>query len=236
MEFPIRINKYLAETGVTTRRGADAFIERGDVLVNGKTATLGQQIERGDKVTLKGESKKKTYRYVLFNKPRGVITHAPSAGEVDIESLLKEKYNEKGLFPIGRLEKDTEGAIILTDDGRVTARVLTPEQENEREYHVTVNKALRSDFLRQMEAGVSIEGYLTKPAKVKKLREKQFSISLVEGKKHQLKRMCAALGYETVNLVRVRIMNLELGDMKPGQMKILKGAQLKEFLKTLGIE
>ncbi|MBX2866781.1 rRNA pseudouridine synthase [Candidatus Kaiserbacteria bacterium] len=227
----MRINKYLAHEGITTRRGADTLIEKGDVLVNGKPATLGQKIEKDDVVEIKG--KKKEYRYLAYYKPRGVITHSPGKGEEDIEMRIKKLYNLSGLFPIGRLDKDSEGLIILTDDGRITAPLL--EHGHEREYHVTVDKKITGAFMNKMESGVNIEGYTTKPTTVTRINPNTFSLILTEGKKHQIRRMCAALGYQVERLARVRIMDIKQNALKPGQFRILKNQELRAFLDMLGI-
>jgi len=144
-----------------------------------------------------------------------------------------------GVFPVGRLDKDSEGLMILTNDGRVTGPLLNPEAEHEKEYEVRVDKAIKSGFIKKMAKGVDIEGYTTKRAKVKKTGRnpngKTFRITLTEGKKHQIRRMCAALGYQVQSIKRVRIENIELGKLKPNQYRKLSGKELRDFLKTLGL-
>jgi len=232
--FPMRINKYLAHRGLATRRGADELITKGSVFVNGKKAELGQQIIEKDIVEVRGS--RVEHRYIVYYKPRGVITHSPAEGEVDILMRLKKDYNLSGLFPVGRLDKASEGLIILTDDGRVTGRLLESEHAHEREYEVTVDKRVAGTFLSQLETGVRIEGYKTKKTKTSRLSTSSFSITLTEGKKHQIRRMCAALGYQVKKLVRVRIMNIKQNALKPGQFRILKNEELATFLDTLGIK
>ncbi|NCN52467.1 rRNA pseudouridine synthase [Candidatus Parcubacteria bacterium] len=229
----MRINKYLAHKGLSTRRGADTLIETGKVFINGVRATLGQQIAKDDTVDVR--SKHKEYRYIVYNKPRGVITHSPAEGETDILMRLKEDYNLTGLFPIGRLDKDSEGLMIMTDDGRITDRLLNPEHAHERTYEVTVDKPITNQFLRTIQSGMRIERYFTKPAQVEKTGPARCRITLTEGKKHQIRRMCAGLGYQVQQLKRVRILNLAVGDMKPAQYRIIKDAELKEFLKQIGL-
>lgn len=236
MEFPIRINKYLAEQGLTTRRGADDLIESGKVFVNGAPAVLGQKINADDRVELQNH-KAKTYTYLLYYKPRGVITHSPNEHETDIATATKKQYGDLAVFPVGRLDKDSEGLMLLTDDGRVTGRLLEPKAGHEKEYLVAVDKRVTGHFLKQLENGVSIEGYLTKSARAQKhpTNEKAFTLTLTEGKKHQIRRMCAALGYQVQSLKRIRIADLELGKLKPGQIKKLNTSESAHLRELLGL-
>lgn len=234
MEFPIRINKFLAERGFATRRGADTLIEAGKVTVNGKPAVVGMLVNANDKVVV-AENAKRTYRYMLYYKPRGVITHSPSESETDIRMQIEHDHGLTGLFPVGRLDKDSEGLILLTDDGRVTKRLLEPQFDHEKEYHVTLDKQVTESFLRRLERGVNIEGYMTKPAEAVADRLNQYacSITLTEGKKHQIRRMCAALGYQVVNLKRVRILSFSLRPLKMGAIRELNQKERKVLLSTL---
>jgi 23S rRNA pseudouridine2604 synthase len=236
MEFPLRINKYLAHTGIASRRESDLLIEKGKVLVNGKKATTGQQINETDKVTLVGDTKAK--QYIAYFKGRGIITHSPADHETDILTRLAKDYGVTGLTPVGRLDKDSEGLIILSNDGRITGPMLDPEANHEKEYSVTVDKDLTTLFSKLMELGVEIEGYRTKPAKIttSEKNHKRFNITITEGKKHQIRRMCAALGYQVQTLRRVRIMNIELGSLKPNQYRKINADELKTFLKELGVK
>lgn len=231
----MRLNKYLAHQGTASRRESDTLIEKGLVLVNGKKAVMGQKIERTDVVTLKGSTKEK--KYLAYYKGRGIITHSPGEGEVDIATRLKDDYGVTDVNPVGRLDKDSEGLLILTNDGRITGPLLDPEASHEKEYEVTVDKPVTGYFLKQLEHGVNIEGYLTKPSTATKHPKSQlkFTLILTEGKKHQIRRMCAALGYQVQDLKRVRIANIELGDIKPNQYRILKGEELDAFLKELNV-
>ena len=237
---PVRINKYIADKGIASRREADGLIEAGKVFINGKKAVIGQKIEENDKVEVKGASdKKKTY--LAYYKGRGVITHSPAKGETDIATQLQKllqppRLNLGGVYPVGRLDKDSEGLMILTNDGRVTGPLLDPEAENEKEYEVTVDKPVTGQFLKKLERGVDIEGYVTKSAKAEQKSPKRFLLTLTEGKKHQVRRMCAALGYQVQSLKRVRILNIKLGGLKPNQYRKISGSELKAFLKTLRIK
>ncbi len=231
----IRLNKYLADQKVASRREADVLIAAGKVKVNGKVAIVGTKVAPGDTVEVVGQTKSKTY--LAYYKGRGIITHSPTADEVDIATRLKQDFGLTGLAPIGRLDKDSEGLMIISDDGRLTGRLLDPEHGHEKEYEVQVDKPVTEAFLRLLKNGVVIEGYRTKPADAKRHQrsDKCFYLTLTEGKKHQIRRMCAALGYQVQSLKRVRIVTIELGDLKPNQFRKLKGDELKQFLKRVGL-
>lgn len=232
-DFPMRINKYLADQKIASRREADVLISAKKVLINGKKAVLGQLVYEGDKVEIAGETKK--YVYLAYYKGRGVITHSPAEGEIDIATRLKKDYSLTNVSPVGRLDKDSEGLIILTNDGRIIGPLLDPVANHEKEYEVTVDKAVTGMFTKLMALGVDIEGYRTKPAAIaaSTRNQKRFNLTLTEGKKHQIRRMCAALGYQIQSLKRVRIMNIELGTLKPNQYRKIAGTELKELLKEL---
>lgn len=230
----VRLNKYLADRKLASRREADVLIAEGKVLVNGKKAVIGQKIGEDDIVRL-SPSATRAKNYIAYYKGVGVITHSPKDGEIDIVTKIKKDYGLIGLSPIGRLDKASEGLIILSDDGLVTGALLEPGNENEKEYEVVVDKPITAGFLKKLARGVRIEGYLTKPALAVKKSEKSFRIVLTEGKKHQIRRMCAALGWQVKNLKRVRIVNIELGRLKPNQYKKIAGKELQDFLKQIGL-
>ncbi|OGI68131.1 hypothetical protein A2738_03035 [Candidatus Nomurabacteria bacterium RIFCSPHIGHO2_01_FULL_42_15] len=216
----MRINKYLALRKISTRRGADDLIVAKKVFINGKLAVLGSKVTETDKVEVKGGEQKK-YKYFAYNKPIGVETDSP----------------QEDLFPLGRLDKNSHGLLILTNDGRITDQLLNPKYFHEKEYVVRTLNKLRSSFKQKMEAGVKIEGqenYVTKKCKVKILSDFSFKIILTEGKKHQIRRMCSALFQEVADLKRERIMNIKLGNLKSGQMREIKGEELVNFLKSIG--
>ncbi len=225
----MRINKYLAQLGLCTRREADSYIAQGLVYINGERAQLGSKVQEGDKV--EARLPRRQYRYYAYNKPRGVVTHSPAKGQEAIEDVA----GLEGMAPMGRLDRDSHGLIILTDDGRITEKLLGPEAGREKEYIVETREHLPPSFKARMEKGVDIGGYVTKPAKAKKIGDRKFSIILTEGKKHQIRRMCAAWGYTVADLKRIRVMNIRLGALKPGQHRAIKGAELKEFLQELGV-
>ena len=232
----MRLNKYLAHQGTASRRESDMLIEQGQILVNGKTAVMGQKVDRTDVVTLKGSTKEK--KYLAYYKGRGIITHSPAENETDIAYRLARDYGITNVSPVGRLDKDSEGLIILSNDGRITGPLLDPEAQHEKEYEVMVDKPINPMFVRAMSAGVEIERYRTKPAKVtaSKSNDKRFSIILTEGKKHQIRRMCAALGFQIQTLKRVRVTNIKLDGLKPNQYRKIAGPELQEFLKELGVQ
>lgn len=225
----MRINKYLALHKYSTRRGADKLIEDRQVLINGKLAKLGDKVEENDHVEVKAGGMQKKYVYYAFNKPIGVVTHSAQEHEKEILDLVPIK----GVFPLGRLDKDSHGLILLTNDGRVTERLLGPTFHHEKEYVVITKEALRSSFKDKMEAGVQIDNDRTEPCTVKILGPKKFDVILTEGKKHQIRRMCVALFQEVADLQRVRIMNIRLGKLPEGQYREIVGEELKQFLTSL---
>lgn len=235
MEFPVRINKYLALVGIASRREADTLIERGQITINGKKATIGQQVNETDVVKLVGNTKSK--QYLAYYKGRGIITHSPAENEVDILTRLKKDYGITDVTPVGRLDKDSEGLIILSNDGRITGPLLDPEGGHEKEYTIEVDKKISSLFTHLMALGVDIEGYKTKPARVipSPKNEKKFNLVITEGKKHQIRRMCAALGFQVQALKRVRIANITIGALKPNQYRKINGDELQAFLKELKV-
>ncbi len=218
-----RINVFLRNTGKVTRREADELIEAGKVLVNGIKATLGMRVTDLDKVEIIG--KNKTHRYFVYNKPTGIVTTQPQAGEKDIVSTAKFPIK---VFPIGRLDKDSSGLLIMTNDGRITDELLSPTSNHEKEYIVGVDKMLTRIFKEKMEKGVTIGGdlkmdeYKTKPCKVNLAGDKTFSIILTEGKNRQIRRMCEALGYKVLKLERIRIGKFNIGKLKPNEWREVK--------------
>lgn len=226
--YPMRINKYLAYKNLCTRREADALITAGKVKINGRNAVLGDKVQEKDDVKVLFRTKK--YRYFAYNKPRGIITHSPAEGETDIQQTTPLV----GVFPIGRLDKDSSGLMILTDDGRITDKLLNPDYDHEKEYVVKTREMLPENIKVRMEAGVDIEGYMTKPATIRVLGSKKFAITLTEGKKHQIRRMCAAVDLTVDTLERIRIMNIKVEKLVLGGHREIKGNELAVFLKSLG--
>lgn len=230
----MRINRYLAKEGHATRREADALIEKGLVTINGRRAALGDKVHEGDAVLVRHRAPKR-YVYIAFHKPKGVVTLADEKGQKDVLSMLPSDLRRLALFPVGRLDKSSSGLILLTNDGRVTDRLLNPERYHEKTYEVSVKLPLRPSFAEHMARGVDIEGYRTRPAKVEVLSEQKFRIVLTEGKKHQIRRMVVAMHNEVRDLRRTSIMNVKLGRLPVGDYRVLSGAELSAFLRSLGL-
>lgn len=228
----LRINKWLADHQYASRREADALIKRGVVYINGKKAVLGDKVEEKDKVEVRGaEAEEKVY--YAFNKPEGIVTVNAQKGEEEILDTLD--ISEK-VYPVGRLDKDTEGLLILTNDGRVTTKLLKPDVEVEKEYEVTVDKPVTHQMLVRLQHGVDIgvvgktRHYKTKKAKVRKKGPKRIDIVITEGKNRQVRRMCGALGYKVVKLRRIRLGELQLGSLKKGQYRRLKKKEIESIV------
>lgn len=230
--YPMRINKYLADKKIASRREADELIRRGKVKINGKKAELGEMVSEIDEVAVDNDSKKLIY--IAFNKPRGIITHSPQKGETSIADILNFDCE---VFPLGRLDKESRGLIILSNDGRITGPLLSPKYCHEKEYEVSVNREINADFIKQMEKGVRLDnGYATKKCALKKRNDFSFLIILTEGKNRQIRRMCKSLGYKALDINRTRIMNIKLGNLKPGSHRIISGKDYSAFLSDLGLK
>lgn len=234
IQYPIRINRYLFLKDYCSRRKADKFIENKLVKINGRVAVLGDKVQKNDKVEVAKKIKEevKKYVYIAYNKPTGIVSHNPQKGEKGIEDIFKWEIS---ISPLGRLDKASEGLMLLSNDGRIVDRLLNPKYAHEKEYVVKVDKRITGIFMKNMEAGVKIERYKTKPAQIKKTGVSTFHIILTEGKKHQIRRMCAALGYQVQSLKRIRIANIKLGNLKPKQHRIIKEEELSVFLNSLGM-
>lgn len=232
--YPLRINRYLALRGLATRRGADELIALGLVRLNGKMAKLGDRIESTDSVEVVKDKKHKpkNFSYVVYYKPRGVITHSPQGEEQSIGDIS----GFPGLFPLGRLDKASEGLILLTDDGRVTDRLLHPRFAHEKEYLVTVREKVTPNAKMILENGVENEGELLTAKRIQILSPYTLVIVLTEGKRHQIRRMLDTVHLTVEKLARTRVMGVHLGALKPGQSRILKGAARASFLKSIDLK
>jgi len=232
--YPMRINRYLHIKGYCSRRAADKLIEEGKIQINGTDAKLGQRVEKTDDVTVADSVKAlpSQYKYYIFNKPIGVVSHNPQKGEKSVENL---SGLDKRFFPVGRLDKASSGLMLLTNDGRIVNKVLNPEFGHEREYIVTVDKNIKNKYINALKKGVYIEKYRTKTAKVEKIGEKSFTITLTEGKKHQIRRMCAALGFQVKSLKRTRMMHIELNDLAKGKTRELSKEESETLLNQLEV-
>jgi len=229
--YPIRINKYLALNNYSTRTGADELIKKGLVFINDRKAVLGDQVYADDKVTVSSKLKTNTYKYYAYNKACGVSTN-PDNNSKDI--LSTTKFPEK-VFPIGRLDKDSHGLIIMTNDGRVTDRLLSPKYVHEKEYVVKVEPTFSDNFIQLIQNGVHFDGFISKKCTATRKTKDTFTITLTEGKKRQIRRMCEALHHTVVDLKRVRIMNIKLGKIPQGAYEEITGKELHEFLKLLNL-
>ena len=209
-------------------------------MVNGKKAELGQQVTSKDTVEITGKNKiiQKKPIYIAYNKPVGVLTNKDAKDTNDIISTttFKDELGKKvDVFPVGRLDKDSSGLIILTNDGRMTDKLLSPRFKHEKEYIVTLDRAYNDYFIERMQNGVRIDGSITRRCDLERVSPDTFRIILTEGKKRQIRRMCEALHYDVVALERVRIMNIHLGNIQPGEYVILDGKELKDLLAMLYI-
>jgi 23S rRNA pseudouridine2604 synthase len=222
----MRLNKYISETGVCSRREADAWIAAGRVTLNGQVAALGSQVNEGDVVSVDGRPVNAARRrvYIALNKPVGITCTTEREVRGNIVDFVG--YRER-IFPIGRLDKDSCGLILLTNDGDIVNEILRAENEHEKEYVVTIERPVTEIFLSGMASGVRILGTVTKPCKVRRVAPCMFRITLTQGLNRQIRRMCSFFGYKIVRLERIRIMNLTLEGLKPGQWRELSGAEVK---------
>lgn len=231
----MRINKYLSEAGIVSRRGADKWIEDGRVTINGQPAELGSKVEQGDEVRVDGKPVKTEEQlvYIVLNKPVGIT----STTERHIEGNVVDFVNHPlRIFHIGRLDKDSDGLLLLTNDGDIVNEILREEHGHEKEYIVTVDRPITKEFIQKMESGVEILDTITKPCKVKQLGPRKFNITLTQGLNRQIRRMCSALGYNVRRLQRTRIMNIRLGSLPIGQWRDLTEKELKEMFQMLDYE
>jgi 23S rRNA pseudouridine2604 synthase len=222
----MRLNKFISETGVCSRREADSWIEAGRVTVNGALAVLGTQVNEGDSVCIDGKpvGQSKQHVYIALNKPPGITCTT----ERDIEGNIVDFVGHRErIFPIGRLDKDSEGLILLTNNGDIVNEILRAENEHEKEYVVTVDRPVTEIFLNGMASGVRMLGTVTKPCKVVRVERCTFKIILTQGLNRQIRRMCSFFGYKVVKLQRVRIINITLSGLKLGQWRELKPAEVR---------
>ncbi len=226
----IRINRYLSEAGVCSRREADRRVEAGDVTIDGRTAVLGDVVEPGMTVTFKGRPVKAAEKEILiaFNKPAGVVC---TTSKRDPDNIIDYINYPTRIYPIGRLDKSSEGLILLTNKGDLVNPILRAGNHHEKEYQVTVNHDLTEDFLEKMRGGVYLEeqDVTTRRCQVKQTGKRNFTIILTQGYNRQIRRMCETLGYRVVRLIRVRVMNIRLGNLKPGTYRDVTAEELREL-------
>ena len=229
-----RINKYLSEVGFCSRRAADRLIEGGKVTINGEITEIGSKVEEGDQVEVEGQkiikSTKQKNIYLAFNKPIGIVCTTDRRLEPD--NVIDFIKYPKRIFPIGRLDKPSEGLIFLTNDGDIVNKILRSKNNHEKEYIVSVNRPINKDFIQSMSNGVEILDTITKNCFVKQLGQKKFKIILTQGLNRQIRRMCESLGYRVKSLKRVRIMNIKL-DVPTGKYREFTKEELIELNRLL---
>ncbi|MBY0123585.1 23S rRNA pseudouridine(2604) synthase RluF [Bacillus sp. S/N-304-OC-R1] len=231
----MRINKYISDSGVASRRGADKLVAEGRVTINGKRATIGSQVNPGDHVVVNGNPIRvaRNHVYIALNKPVGITSTTEKGVKGNIVDLVNHPLR---IFNIGRLDKDSEGLILLTNDGDIVNEILRSEGKHEKEYVVSVDKPITPEFVKKMSEGVKILGTKTLPCKVTQLSKFDFQIILTQGLNRQIRRMCAELGYEVYRLQRIRIMNIHLGNLPPGQWRDLSKKEKTQLFRELNYE
>ncbi len=233
----VRLNKYLSDAGYCSRREADLLIEAGRVFVDGERAVPGVKVEAGQSVTVGRDQIRREEELILlaFNKPAGIVcTTSRHKGETNIYDLLQYP---KRVFSVGRLDRDSEGLLLMTNYGELANQITKSDNYHEKEYLVTVNRDIQPAFLKKMSRGVRLEelDVRTRPCKVELVGKRKFRITLTQGLNRQIRRMCEALGYKVIRLVRIRIMNIELGSLKPGEYRRVSRreiARLNDMLKN----
>ncbi|MBU8880973.1 23S rRNA pseudouridine(2604) synthase RluF [Bacillus sp. FJAT-29790] len=233
--FNLRINKFISESGKTSRRGADKLISEGRVTINGSIAKIGSQVNPGDDVRVSGDPIRvaRNNVYLALNKPVGITSTTEKSVKGNIVDLVNHPLR---VFHIGRLDKDSEGLILLTNDGDIVNEILRSENKHEKEYIVSVDKPITPSFLKQMEEGVRILGTKTLPCKLEQLSKFDFRIILTQGLNRQIRRMCEVLGYEVYRLQRIRIMNIHLNNLPVGQWRDLTKKERNQLFAELNYE
>ena len=229
-----RINKYLSEVGFCSRRAADRLIEKGKVSINGEITEIGSKVKEGDQVEVEGQKiinpTKQKNIYLAFNKPIGIV--CTTDRRVEPDNIIDFIKYPRRIFPIGRLDKPSEGLIFLTYDGDIVNKILRARNNHEKEYIVSVNRPINKDFIQRMSNGVEILDTITKNSFVKQLGQKKFKIILTQGLNRQIRRMCESLGYRVRSLKRVRIMNIKL-DVPTGKFREITKEELIELNRLL---
>ena len=228
----VRINKFLSEAGVCSRREADRQIEAGNVTIDGRIAQMGDKVEAGQTVCFQGRAVSKEEEMILiaFHKPVGIVCTAEKREKNNVIDYIDYP---KRIYPVGRLDKDSEGLLLMTNNGDIINKMMRAGNHHEKEYKVTVNKPVTEEFLRKMASGVPILDTVTRPCVVDKIGKYKFRIILTQGLNRQIRRMCEALGYEVKELIRTRVMNIELGDLKPGQYRKVTDQELNELYEQI---
>ncbi len=228
----VRINKYISESGYCSRREADKYVEQGHVTIDGKKAEMGSQVSMGQVVKVFGETISNHFTPVViaYNKPVGIVSTTDRQERDNIIDAIG--YAER-IFPIGRLDKDSQGLILLTNDGDIVNKILRVNNNHDKEYFVTVNKPITPDFIQRMQNGVPILGVVTRKCEVTQAGPNSFTIVLRQGLNRQIRRMCEHLGYGVVNLQRTRVMHIQLGKLKVGQYRVLTSTESETLYKKI---
>lgn len=228
----IRLNKYLSDCGFCSRRKADEYIEMKCVKVNGKQAAIGTKVSNDDVVEVNGEIiyKKDESTLIAFNKPKGIVC---TTSENETNNIVDYINYPIRIYPIGRLDKDSQGLILLTNEGDLVNKIMRSRNQHEKEYIVKVDRVVNQQFIDHMKKGVEILGTITKPCKAYQTGPKEFDLVLTQGLNRQIRRMCEKLGYNVTSLTRIRIMNIKLGDLQPGEMRKINKKELEELKKML---
>ena len=228
----IRLNKYIASSGLCSRREADTLIENGKVTINGVVALQGSKVLDGDVVEVNGRkvTPEDDMVYIAFNKPLGITCTTDTR---DPSNIIDYIGFDDRIFPVGRLDKNSSGLILLTNDGSIVNKLLRAENGHEKEYLVTVNRPYDKAFIKSMGSGVPVLGQLTLPCKLKPAGDRTFKIILHQGLNRQIRRMCECLGYKVTRLKRIRFMNITLGDLDTGKWRYLTTEEKKELLKDI---
>jgi len=222
------LNKYISDTGFCSRREADRYIEECRVTINGKDAHKGNRVKEGDIVQVDGEplKKKKSAVYIMLNKPKGITCTTDTKDKTNIIDFINYKTR---IFPIGRLDKLSEGLIFLTNDGDIVNKILRAGNGHEKEYIVTVDKPIDSNFINNMRNGVRIMGTMTNKCFVKQEGDNRFRIILTQGLNRQIRRMCEALGWRVTSLKRIRIMNITISGLAPGKWRYFSPVEINSI-------
>lgn len=228
----VRLNKYLSNAGVCSRREADRLIEQGKVMVDGQVANMGIRVLEGQEIVVNGKpiTKEESFVLLAFNKPRGIVC---TTSKKDPDNIIDYLKYPKRIYPIGRLDKESEGLILLTNKGEIVDKILRGSNFHEKEYIVKVNKKINKKFIEAMASGVPILDTVTRPCEVEVINEYKFRIILTQGLNRQIRRMCEALGYRVMELKRVRIMNISLGKLNTGGYRNITKRELEQLRSML---
>lgn len=232
---PMRLNKFLSDAGVCSRRQADRYVEQGRILIDGEPAQMGQKVLASQDIRVDGKRVSVSRKQIVLavNKPKGIVCTTEKREKDNIVDFIG--YPER-IYPVGRLDKDSEGLILMTNDGELMNEILKARNYHEKEYEVTINRPVTNAFLKQMSEGVEILDTVTRPCKVKRTGVYTFRIILTQGLNRQIRRMCEACGYRVRELKRLRIMNIHLGSLPTGEYREITGEELSKLEKLAGRE